>query len=443
MESLNFQNGQVVGKQELINWNTQLRESMAAIISKLGNGNFQGRGTMMKNTDPLGGDLLVEQGTSQVGGYNTIKINAGWGVGLIEDATADPVIASYVDSSLNGLPKDLKFLSNYAPFYTPLQDNISIPGIAGLGLWDTRYVCVYPKFTVFEDGTCNISTSNQVTFSDSSIVAKLRDQTSNSPTKLRFFTDSSTVYNGGQVYEVVSIVDGSNIIISGDFSSPETDLYVAIIGSYDLPNQALLSGSNNYNYGYIRGIVGFETSINDSVDYGGFPVAKLTFATDQSFTIEDIRGNYLFNLGAVDALLAKNNLNDLDDFDEARTNLSVYKTEETYSMTQINSRYAVKSKVVEIGVWDMDTDATRVVSVGLNGYTQFRGAMAVIRPDNVLVYHSLDQPATDGTIGGGVSVVATDGSSVTLRRTDAGFFDNSGYSSTVNSRGYLTVFYVD
>lgn len=343
MESLNFKEGQVIGLPELVTWNNQLRESMDVIIDKLGIGVFGRRGVILKNTLPLENDLKVEAGSSPIGGYNTIKLNAGWGVGYMADAYVDPIISSNLATILNGLPKTSPQYSKYAPFYSLSQDNISIPGIAGLGAGAIRYVTVYPRMTVFEDGTCNISVNNQVTFTDSKVVAKLKSQISKSPTKLKFFTSASALYNNGAVYEVVSIIDSNNIVISGTFSSPVSNLYVAIVGSYDLGSQALLSSAHRYNYGYVRGVVGFQSAIA-TVSNGGFPVAKLTFAADHSFTIEDIRTSNLFNFGATDALLARNNLSDLSDLDLARENLSVYKTEETYSMSQTYSKAEVYNK---------------------------------------------------------------------------------------------------
>lgn len=308
MSSINFQRGEIIGKEELIHWNKQLREALNVLISTIGWGGnknvLNARGALIRNYLPLTNDLKVALGTNPVGGYNTVKINAGWGVGSIEDAYIDPIIASTVDTSVNGIPQTLDNISNLGVLYKTAQDNIEIPGISGLGVGATRYVVVYPRITVFENGTCNITTSNQVTFTDSTIVAKLRDQSSKSPSKLRFFTNTSTAYNSGHVYEVVSIIDDNNITISGVFASSATNLYVAIVGSYDLKEQATLSSATQYLYGYVKGEVEFDTTTTGS--NGGFPVALLTFAADHSFTITDLRQGYLFGLSNSDAISTVN-----------------------------------------------------------------------------------------------------------------------------------------
>lgn len=308
MSSINFQRGEIIGKEELIHWNKQLRETINVLMSTIGwggDGNvLNARGALIRNTLPLDSDLLVSNGTNLVGGYNTIKINAGWGVGSIEDAYVDPIVSSTVDTSVNGIPQVLENIDNLGVLYKVAQDNVEIPGISGLGVGATRYVVVYPRITVFENGTCNITTSNQVTFTDSTIVAKLRDQSSKSPSKLRFFTNTSTAYNSGHVYEVVSIIDDNNITISGVFASSATNLYVAIVGSYDLKEQATLSSATQYLYGYVKGEVEFDTTITGS--NGGFPVALLTFAADHSFTITDLRQGYLFGLSNSDAISTVN-----------------------------------------------------------------------------------------------------------------------------------------
>jgi hypothetical protein len=301
MESLNFHQGEIIGKNELIHWNSNLREPLHTIIDKLGQGFSAAvgkQGALIKN-NPIG-DLIdvglkVSLGTNQVGGYNTIKINEGWGIGYTTSASVDPIVSI---SEMNGLPLSINSLSRYDPFYKSAEDNISIPGIDSLGIGDVRYVVVHPRITILEDGTCNISTNNQVVFSDSKVVAKLRDQSSNSPSKLKFFSDNSTSYNSGAVYEVVSIINSTTVVISGTFNVSVTGLYCAIVGSYDLQELASLSSSDKYLYSYLKGAVVIDTDAIHAA-YGGFCVARLDFLADHSFTITDIRSNYLFSLGGV------------------------------------------------------------------------------------------------------------------------------------------------
>ena len=453
MSSINFQRGEIIGKEELIQWNAYLREALNVLMYKIGWGGNEnqigGRGAIIRNTSPLESDLLVQLGTNPVGGYNTIKINAGWCVGSISDAYKDPIISSTVADSVNGIPLTLSGIGNLGVFYKEAQDNIEIPGISGLGAGAVRYITVYPRITVLENGTCNISTSNQVTFTDSGVVAKLRDQTTKSPSRIKFFTDSSTPYNSGQTYEVVTIVNSTSIVISGSFPTEVTNLYAAIVGSYDFREQATLSSASKYMYGYVKGLVGVSATTSDG--YLGIPVAKLTFAADHSFTIEDMRDDYLFTLGLGGglggALMARNNLQDLEDTAIARAYLDVYSKTQVdtaltgfYSKAQIDAAYPLKPIILEIGAWNMDTTGGKSVGHTLD--------ISKVRDVRVLIYNDLQTsviPLTSSNSSLGSpsdlagAVVYMDSSVISLVRVENGRFDASGWSSTAINRGFIIV----
>lgn len=281
MESLNFQQGEIIGKQELIQWNINLREASNAIFDKLGYGPVDNVGILMKDADTLDGDFALTEGQD-------IAVAAGWAVGDLSKAYIDPVISTVIGTSINGIPITLPHLDNFIPFYTAAAEVLL--GTSTIG--QSRYIYTRPRITVFEEGTCSIvNLSNQVIL-PTAVVLKLRDQTSNSPSKLTFFTDASTKYNSGAIYEVISIVNSTTVTVTGVTPTLTTG-YVAIVGSYDLLESATLSTSNYYLYGYVRGMLGAEVAVGD-VD-GAVILGKGTVGIS-NVTITDLRKNYLFSL---------------------------------------------------------------------------------------------------------------------------------------------------
>lgn len=286
MKTLNFNQGCILGTSELIEYNQQLRDELKWILSGLGSSKL---GILMAGNTSIG-EITVD---NPVGGFNTVKINSSpFLVGNTSyDSYIDPVILSYINN-LNGLAGNSRELGEDDLFVFNQEKKlaVSIPGIESLGSGAVRYVVSVPRITVFEVGTCNISTTGQVVFSDANIVKKLRSNITNSPSKLTFFTDSSTKFNSGEIYEVLTIVNQTTIIISGDFATSNSNLYCAIVGSYDI--QELPNLVNKYLYTYCRGELMFLTDTGLSL--GGTALAKLDFNADHSFVITDLRPTHQF-----------------------------------------------------------------------------------------------------------------------------------------------------
>lgn len=100
----------------------------------------------------------------------------------------------------------------------------------------------------------------------------------------------------------------------------------------------------------------------------------------------------------------------------------------------------LKTKVVDIGDWNMDAAATKVVAHGLSNFTKIRNVGCIIRSDDDTVYHDLSRMDTSTeTIDGGV--VSITGSNITLVRVALGGFDNTGFDSTSYNRGWVTITY--
>ena len=98
----------------------------------------------------------------------------------------------------------------------------------------------------------------------------------------------------------------------------------------------------------------------------------------------------------------------------------------------------IKVKVLNIGDWDMDTDAVKTVAHGLT-MTKIRGVTCLIRNDTDDVYTPVGQ-GQDGSAGYDASISSIT-SNVTIAREAAGYFDNTGFDSTSYNRGWVTITY--
>ena len=106
----------------------------------------------------------------------------------------------------------------------------------------------------------------------------------------------------------------------------------------------------------------------------------------------------------------------------------------------------LKTKIVEIGSWNMDANATVNVAHGLSDITKFRGVIAVaIISDLGGMSDFLNQKTSgvwSGTMSG--SVASVDATNIQLQRLDTasgGWFDGTSYDGTGFNRGWVTIEY--
>ena len=100
----------------------------------------------------------------------------------------------------------------------------------------------------------------------------------------------------------------------------------------------------------------------------------------------------------------------------------------------------ILTKVVELGVWDMDALAALFPAHGIADFTKIRAIKVVVRDDAGTTYLPLDSyQFTGGINDGGVDNYG--GATVTLRRSDTGNFNNANYNDGVINRGYMTIWY--
>jgi hypothetical protein len=97
----------------------------------------------------------------------------------------------------------------------------------------------------------------------------------------------------------------------------------------------------------------------------------------------------------------------------------------------------LKTKVIEIGDWNMDATTTLTIAHGLT-WTKVRHISALIRNDADAENTDFNYYDAAGTDTGGIQIDATE---INLRRPTAGFFDNNGFASTSYNRGWVTITY--
>ncbi len=111
------------------------------------------------------------------------------------------------------------------------------------------------------------------------------------------------------------------------------------------------------------------------------------------------------------------------------------------------SSFQPKSKIVEIGDWNMDSTSTVSIAHGLTS-SKIRSFNVSIYPDGsssiLLPIDYVDMASGfsgSTTLPSGASSLS--GSNIVLIRATGGSFDNTGFDQTSFNRGYITIMYVD
>jgi hypothetical protein len=159
----------------------------------------------------------------------------------------------------------------------------------------------------------------------------------------------------------------------------------------------------------------------------------------------------------------------LDSLKTLKANLATAQTTATNANTNANGRVSktgdtmtgalvvpgvntdnaiIKTKIINIGVWNMDANGSTSVPHGLPDHTKIRSVEATIIVDGGTAYYDLKSTfiggGGPGMIKHGGGIVFTAGGNITLHRvidTDGGLFDNSGFSGSGN-RGYIVIQYI-
>jgi hypothetical protein len=106
-----------------------------------------------------------------------------------------------------------------------------------------------------------------------------------------------------------------------------------------------------------------------------------------------------------------------------------------------NSGTYLKTKVVDIGDWNMDTTTSVNVAHGLStDALNIRGIQCVIRNDSNTVQSPLNTWGSTATVAQG-QLRSWTTTNVTLDRLASGFYDNTSYDSTSYNRGWIYITY--
>lgn len=316
--SLNFYKYVGLESEELKELDFNLREELAFLLQYLGERSDGGvsKGCLIKKTSSgLPNNLLVSKG-SLVGGYYTLSISSfGYGVFDLQDGYESPLsgVSFDTENKLGNLVRIILKRDSFA--------NFEIPGIGGFSPGAIKYAGLKPSFDPREGGVVSINSSNnQVTLTGiGNFTEKLRGQSSGSPTRIRFFQEDESIANNNGIYEVIDVVDTTNIIISGDLVT-EADLSYVVIGTFDLLNQTAANLDDKAVYFNMTTEFSVQDNISDFTDIGGFPLAKLTFDAGNDFVLEDLRSDYVYTIGASNIF----ELNDVDLTGLADTNILAY-----------------------------------------------------------------------------------------------------------------------
>jgi hypothetical protein len=221
------------------------------------------------------------------------------------------------------------------------------------GLW--YWVKVSQKYNHAEIGTFSIDTEGTVSGTNTLFTEVLRGQSSEVPVKIKFRkADGSTLVND-QIYEVVDITDDSNITLTGGTFAAESNLEYIVIGSTPISEaitEAQSEGLYKYDSCNLQLIAEEFEDTPPEINYvedKDFYLARVK-NNSGTITLQDKRSQWwTFNIpGIGDKMIKSNNLSDLTDLVQARTNLEVYSKNEVDTLLSPvnNHQQAVGSTLI-------------------------------------------------------------------------------------------------
>jgi len=127
---------------------------------------------------------------------------------------------------------------------------------------------------------------------------------------------------------------------------------------------------------------------------------------------------------------------------QTRSGTGSVSIETQYLSSAGNSVVDLKTKIIEIGDWDMDATQTLSITHSITDPAKIRKVEVQIRPDSAIGNGLYDLAFWDGTVLGGISYLdpSTD-TTIWLERTLNGFFDSVNFNESPFNRGFITITY--
>jgi len=234
------------------------------------------------------------------------------------------------------------------------------------------------------------------------------------------------------------------------------------LGRLDAPSEGIYQAFNNVLRGYgdnfiVQGCVLSGSTGAFSITQGWIllsgelikvdaqgPFDEASDSTFTKVTTFDSRGTKTFLNGSINETYEKNrgvisgsggtlDFND-DTFSDLRS-VTILR-----DVSAVETQEIFKTKVIEIGDWNMDITGAVNVSHGIaSGVSKIKQISALILADNLFSSRVLGH-----TVSGGVAVqgIIVDDLDITLTRESGGDFDNTSFDSTSFNRGHITIHYI-
>lgn len=104
----------------------------------------------------------------------------------------------------------------------------------------------------------------------------------------------------------------------------------------------------------------------------------------------------------------------------------------------------LRTKVVQIGDWNMDVDAVKSIAHGMADFKKIRGLSGIFRHDNDAFYLPIPLINTSVSTGFDIDYVkfgVITSTTIEVRRLNNGEFDSANYDSVGYNRGWITITY--
>ena len=293
------------------------------------------------------------------------------------------------------------------------------------------------KSPVIAASTGNLTLSAEQTVDGIALVdgnrVFVKDQTDGTENGI-YLVDTSTWAREPDWDGTGDVVEGTMVPVSRGTTNALTWWIVSNTGTITIGTTALtvVQGLTDV------GISATSTVTDESTDTTCFPVF-MTDATGNNALKSGTNLTFNSNTGElVSTIVTGNTVKSTVAIGTAP--IAVTSTTEVANLN-VEQHGGVKIKIIEIGDWDMDANASVSPAHGLT-LANIRSITMLIRSDSDVVYYP---GGSEFDVTGGVQQVWVEKASaanIDLKRLTGGDFDGTAYDSTSFNRGWITIHYV-